>query len=72
MIYLQYNADVKAMDADGRTALAYARSVGADECIKVMQANGCPDDSGDMNTNNSALRRSYGKNTMEKQQSSVI
>ncbi|XP_022088418.1 arf-GAP with GTPase, ANK repeat and PH domain-containing protein 1-like isoform X2 [Acanthaster planci] len=67
-----YNADVKAVDADGRTALAYARSVGADECVKVMLANGCPDDGGDMNVNNSALRRSYGKNHPGKVTSSVI
>ncbi|XP_071787866.1 arf-GAP with GTPase, ANK repeat and PH domain-containing protein 1-like isoform X2 [Asterias amurensis] len=67
-----YNGDVKAVDADGRTALAYARSIGADDCVKVMLANGCPDDGGDVNTNNSALRRTHGKNTMEKMQSSII
>ena len=72
IISLQYNGDVKAVDADGRTALAYARSIGADDCVKVMLANGCPDDGGDVNTNNSALRRTHGKNTMEKMQSSII
>ena len=71
---MQYNADVKAVDADGRTALAYARSVGADDCAKVLLTNGCPEDH-ELNINNSALRRPtpHGRGpVIDKLQASVI
>ncbi|XP_071503314.1 arf-GAP with GTPase, ANK repeat and PH domain-containing protein 1-like [Diadema antillarum] len=51
--------NVNIADADGRTALAYAKSVGADDCIKVLIQNGCQDDNNynNCNVNNSTLLR---------------
>ena len=57
-ISFQYKLNVNITDADGRTALGYARSVGADDCAKVLIMNGCQDN-GDLNSNmnNSTLLR---------------
>ena len=63
---------MKAVDADGRTALAYARSVGADDCARVLLTNGCPEDH-ELNINNSALRRGPGRGqVIDKLPASVI
>lgn len=40
----QYNADVKAVDHDGRSPLWYAKNSGSQECVDVLIHNGCPSD----------------------------
>lgn len=57
-LLIWYKLNVNIADADGRTALAYARSVEADDCVKVLVMNGCQD-VGDYNSNmnNSTLLR---------------
>ncbi|XP_041460406.1 arf-GAP with GTPase, ANK repeat and PH domain-containing protein 1-like isoform X1 [Lytechinus variegatus] len=57
-LLIWYKLNVNIMDSDGRTALGYARSVGADDCAKVLVMNGCHDN-GDLNSNmnNSTLLR---------------
>lgn len=44
MSFFQYNADVSAVDNDGRTALWYARNSGSQECIDILIRNGCASD----------------------------
>ncbi|XP_013405725.1 arf-GAP with GTPase, ANK repeat and PH domain-containing protein 1 isoform X2 [Lingula anatina] len=42
-LILWYGADVKAVDHDGRTALWYARTKGAQDCVDLLTHNGCPE-----------------------------
>ncbi|XP_033105723.1 arf-GAP with GTPase, ANK repeat and PH domain-containing protein 1-like isoform X3 [Anneissia japonica] len=73
-LLIWYNADVTAVDADGRTALVYARSVGAEDCVKVLLNNGCPDDYPKAASNGSLHHgsRSPNKNVIDKLPASVI
>ncbi len=41
-LLLWANADVNAVDFDGRTCLFYARSSGSQEVVNLLLANGCP------------------------------
>lgn len=57
-LLIWYKLNVNITDADGRTALGYARSVGADDCAKVLIMNGCQDNEDlNSNMNNSTLLR---------------
>ncbi|XP_070536792.1 arf-GAP with GTPase, ANK repeat and PH domain-containing protein 1-like isoform X4 [Ptychodera flava] len=40
-LLIWYNGNVNSVDADGRTALSYANAVGAEDCARVLQNNGC-------------------------------
>jgi ankyrin repeat protein len=40
---LQYSANVKVVDHEGRNALWYARSSGSMECVELLTNNGCPE-----------------------------
>ena len=40
---LQYGADVKRLDQEGRSALWYAKQVGSKDCAMILQSNGCPE-----------------------------
>ena len=40
---LQYSANVKVVDHEGRNALWYARSSGSTECVELLINNGCPE-----------------------------
>uniref|UniRef100_A0ABM0MKG3 Arf-GAP with GTPase, ANK repeat and PH domain-containing protein 1-like n=1 Tax=Saccoglossus kowalevskii TaxID=10224 RepID=A0ABM0MKG3_SACKO len=40
-LLIWYNVDVNCVDADGRTPLSYANAVGAEDCAKILQNNGC-------------------------------
>ena len=41
--FLQYNANVKVVDHEGRNALWYAKSSGSTECVELLMNNGCPE-----------------------------
>ncbi|XP_071942718.1 arf-GAP with GTPase, ANK repeat and PH domain-containing protein 1-like isoform X3 [Antedon mediterranea] len=73
-LLIWYNADVTAVDADGRTPLVYARSVGAEDCVKVLLNNGCPDTFPKAASNGSLHHgsRSPNKSVIDKLQASVI
>lgn len=43
LLILQYNANVKVVDHEGRNALWYARSSGSNECVELLMNNGCPE-----------------------------
>lgn len=43
LFHLQYNANVKVVDHEGRNALWYARSSGSSECTELLTTNGCPE-----------------------------
>lgn len=43
LLILQYNANVKVVDHEGRNALWYARSSGSTECVELLMNNGCPE-----------------------------
>lgn len=40
---LQYSANVKVVDHEGRNALWYAKSSGSSECVELLTTNGCPE-----------------------------
>lgn len=40
---LQYGANVRMVDHEGRNALWYARSSGSVECVELLRHQGCPD-----------------------------
>lgn len=40
---MQAGADVKKLDLEGRSALWYAKKVGANDCAVILQSNGCQD-----------------------------
>ncbi len=42
-LLFQANANVKALDHDGRTCVSYARSSGCQEVVDLLLSNGCPD-----------------------------
>lgn len=42
-LHLQYNADVRVIDHEGRNALWYARSSGSQECVDLLRGQGCPE-----------------------------
>lgn len=42
-ISFQSNANVKSIDHEGRTCIAYARNSGSQELIELLLNNGCPD-----------------------------
>ena len=39
----QHNANVKALDQEGRTCLTFARVSNSPEVIELLVANGCPE-----------------------------
>lgn len=43
MLYFQYNANVKTVDSDGRTAVTYAKNGGFQDVHDLLVHNGCPD-----------------------------
>ncbi|CAG5130775.1 unnamed protein product [Candidula unifasciata] len=42
-LLLWYNADVRVLDHEHRSALWYASSSGSKECLQLLRANGCPE-----------------------------
>ncbi|XP_067928616.1 arf-GAP with GTPase, ANK repeat and PH domain-containing protein 1-like [Watersipora subatra] len=42
-LLLWAGADVKKLDLEGRSALWYAKKVGANDCAVILQSNGCQD-----------------------------
>ena len=40
---LQYGADVRALDHEGRNALWYAKSSRSNECVELLKGQGCPE-----------------------------
>ncbi len=42
-IFFQANANVKAVDHEGRTCVSYARGSGCQEVVDLLLSNGCPD-----------------------------
>jgi len=43
-LLIWYNAEVTAVDHDGRTALWYAKNSGSQECVDILFRNGCTTD----------------------------
>ena len=60
------NADVKALDSDGRSALYYARAAGDKDTIDLLLQNGCPD------YNNAINGPDYANNAINGSQSSTL
>uniref|UniRef100_A0A6A7FZN1 Centaurin-gamma-1A-like isoform X1 n=1 Tax=Hirondellea gigas TaxID=1518452 RepID=A0A6A7FZN1_9CRUS len=84
-LLIWYNANVKALDSDGRSAVYYARSVGDKDTTDLLLQSGCPDSpsyvisssSAAANAQSSTLPRSKGSisrkpELLDKLQASII
>jgi Arf-GAP/GTPase/ANK repeat/PH domain-containing protein 1/3 len=68
------NANVKAIDHDGRSAVSYARTAGASELVELLLSNGCPDItlSGTLPRRKNSLSSHRKNEVLEKVTSSVL
>lgn len=68
------NANVKAVDHEGRTCVSYARTSGATEIVELLLSNGCPDItlSGTLPRRKNSLSSHRKAEVLEKVTSSVL